>query len=310
MQIILSGGLSSELITIKKIKKNFFISSMDLTTKNPIEFFFKKEYSLIDFGFTLNGKLNNEFIHKKKPCTSIEITEGSGGIMFAPMAEGKVNIFPNQKVKLIHIHIEPNLLNSMLINNLDNTSKKFIKILEGRKNFFFDKGKISPEVKLCAKQLLKSDDYNLPGNIYREAKALELISLQLRWLYMNDTKPKTISFTPNDRKKIFQAKDLIEKSAEENINVSEISAAIGLGINKLNFGFKKIFGLSAAGFIKEFKMQSARQLLESGNYSVSEAAWNVGYTNVSHFSQAFKKKFDILPGSYLQSVKKNYSLLN
>jgi AraC family transcriptional activator of pyochelin receptor len=43
-------------------------------------------------------------------------------------------------------------------------------------------------------------------------------------------------------------------------------------------------------------MQSAKQLLASGQMNVSEVSFYIGYNNISSFSEAFKKHFGYLPG--------------
>jgi len=43
------------------------------------------------------------------------------------------------------------------------------------------------------------------------------------------------------------------------------------------------------------RLEKAFALLEQGEHNVSESAFAVGYTNVSHFSEAFQKRFGILP---------------
>lgn len=43
------------------------------------------------------------------------------------------------------------------------------------------------------------------------------------------------------------------------------------------------------------KMNLARQLLDTKIYSVSDVGYQLGYSNLSHFTEAFKKEFGINP---------------
>jgi len=45
-------------------------------------------------------------------------------------------------------------------------------------------------------------------------------------------------------------------------------------------------------------MEKAAELLRSGEYNVTEAALEVGYSSPSHFSQAFREMFGCCPGLY------------
>jgi AraC family transcriptional activator of pyochelin receptor len=49
-------------------------------------------------------------------------------------------------------------------------------------------------------------------------------------------------------------------------------------------------------------MQKARQLFDRAEMNVSQVAWTIGYTNVSQFTKAYKKRFGVLPKHYLKSA--------
>ncbi|MDD4273457.1 MAG: helix-turn-helix transcriptional regulator [Desulfobacter postgatei] len=60
-------------------------------------------------------------------------------------------------------------------------------------------------------------------------------------------------------------------------------------------------GKSVFNYFREYRMQKAMQLLDETRTNVSQTAWQVGYTNVSHFSESFRKRFGILPKQYLKN---------
>jgi len=51
-------------------------------------------------------------------------------------------------------------------------------------------------------------------------------------------------------------------------------------------------------------MQKARLMLLSGNYSVKDIGYTLGYTNLSNFTLAFKKVFGRLPSEVLRNSAK------
>lgn len=62
--------------------------------------------------------------------------------------------------------------------------------------------------------------------------------------------------------------------------------------------FKSYYGISPLKYINELKISHAKELLESGMYSVTDAALQSGYTDMSYFSREFKKKTGISPSNY------------
>jgi AraC-like DNA-binding protein len=51
-------------------------------------------------------------------------------------------------------------------------------------------------------------------------------------------------------------------------------------------------------FLRQRRLERAGELLRSGRRNVTEAALEVGYSSLSHFSQAFREHFGCCPGLY------------
>ena len=51
-------------------------------------------------------------------------------------------------------------------------------------------------------------------------------------------------------------------------------------------------------YTRQLRMERAAELLRSGKFNVTEAALEVGYASLSHFSQAFHETFGCCPGLY------------
>ena len=62
--------------------------------------------------------------------------------------------------------------------------------------------------------------------------------------------------------------------------------------------FKEVFGVSPISFIKALRIDSAVALLKSGDFSVSDVALAVGFTDAKYFSREFKKVKGVSPASY------------
>lgn len=60
---------------------------------------------------------------------------------------------------------------------------------------------------------------------------------------------------------------------------------------------KSLIGLSTSLYIRNYRLQKAHQLLQSNNLTVSEVAYQTGFSNLSWFTQAYKEQFDHTPSS-------------
>ena len=71
-----------------------------------------------------------------------------------------------------------------------------------------------------------------------------------------------------------------------------------LSETKLKQGFKTCFNCTVYEYIVEKRMEMAYRLLQSGKYKVKDVVWMVGYTNASHFINAFRKDTALRPGKF------------
>src|SRR5262249_43065869 len=80
-----------------------------------------------------------------------------------------------------------------------------------------------------------------------------------------------------------------------------IGRAVGCSPFYLSRIFSKAMGMTIPQFLRQLRMERAAELLRSGKYNVTEAALEVGYSSISHFSQAFCQTIGCCPNLYPQA---------
>jgi len=91
----------------------------------------------------------------------------------------------------------------------------------------------------------------------------------------------------------------------ENINDVSFSTDIfaskmALSRSQLFRKIKSLTGKSTTEFIRHIRLQHAADLLKKKQGNVSEVAFEVGFNNLSYFTESFKKQFGILPSDYVK----------
>jgi AraC-like DNA-binding protein len=76
---------------------------------------------------------------------------------------------------------------------------------------------------------------------------------------------------------------------------------VSISESKLKKDFKLIYGLPVYEYFQKIRMQTAKDKLLSGDHSVKEVAMELGYSNLSNFTIAFKKEFGLLPSKLLSA---------
>lgn len=83
--------------------------------------------------------------------------------------------------------------------------------------------------------------------------------------------------------------------------IPELAKMVNISETKLKNNFKTVYGLPIYQYFQKARMRAARDVLETNKYSIKQVAMELGYTNLSNFSTAFRKEFGILP-SQLNSI--------
>jgi AraC family transcriptional regulator len=80
--------------------------------------------------------------------------------------------------------------------------------------------------------------------------------------------------------------------------LEELGRAVGCSPFHLSRTFSAATGMTIPQYTRQLRLERAAELLKSGKFNVTEAALEVGYSSLSHFSQAFHETFGCCPGLY------------
>lgn len=98
-----------------------------------------------------------------------------------------------------------------------------------------------------------------------------------------------------DYNTIIDVKNKILSNLEQAFTIDELSKEFGVSPTKLKQDFKHLIGTSIYQFYSHARMDEAYRRLKTGQYTVSEVGYDLGYSSLSKFSSMFKKTKGILP---------------
>ncbi|MFS1891684.1 AraC family transcriptional regulator [Vibrio lentus] len=87
----------------------------------------------------------------------------------------------------------------------------------------------------------------------------------------------------------------IEINLDQQLSLESIASKFSMSISNLQRRFKQSYNLTINGYIRYRRLDIARQHLERGLVSITEAAYEAGYQHPSNFTSAFKKTFGVPP---------------
>jgi AraC-like DNA-binding protein len=133
-------------------------------------------------------------------------------------------------------------------------------------------------------------------SLWYQSKALELMAHFL--------------FTPKDpelfcmrqkrvaRDRVARTKELLARNLAQPLTLEMLGREVGCSPFYLSRSFSREVGLTIPQYLRKLRMERAAELLRSGRYNVTEAATEVGYASLSHFSKAFCETIGCCPVLY------------
>jgi AraC-like DNA-binding protein len=100
------------------------------------------------------------------------------------------------------------------------------------------------------------------------------------------------------RQRVERAIQVLSQRLAEPPSLEELGREVGCSPYYLSRTFSKEMGLTIPQYLRQIRMERAAELLKSGQFNVTEAALEVGYSSLSHFSEAFCATIGCCPGLY------------
>ena len=105
---------------------------------------------------------------------------------------------------------------------------------------------------------------------------------------------------PSIRREILEVTEYIGANYGKELSVERLASIVFLTPDYLSRLFKKSMGKSISQYIRQFRMEKARELLTGTNRKVIDIGEAVGYPNYSYFCQSFREYFGTSPERYRQ----------
>lgn len=175
---------------------------------------------------------------------------------------------------------------------------------ESQKQFFYQ-GNYS----LKASEIIESIEHKEYSGFLRsvllEGKALQMLVLQIMQ-YKDDQREDgdTQIIRRSELKIIENATEILDRDLSKNYSVAELAKEVGTNVNKLQVGFRIMFGYTVNKYAQQQKLKVAKELLENSDFNISEIVNKIGLSNRSYFAKIFKEKYKVSPSYFQQNRSK------
>lgn len=233
-----------------------------------------------------------ELVHHRGQCQQHYSLYGSG------LAPADLWVVPgHQPTVSVNVHIDPDPFRQWLGDASQDA--RVLDLLRSPEQPYLERSGIpTAAMQMAVQQILRCPFQGLTRRLYLESKVWELTALLIDDLSTSHDDAKTLALKADDVECIHYASKILRRQITQPPTLMELARAVGINDHKLKVGFRQVFGTTVFGYLHEHRMERSRQLLESGDCSVTEAAEAVGFASRGHFAAAFRRKYGVNPGVY------------
>ena len=107
-----------------------------------------------------------------------------------------------------------------------------------------------------------------------------------------------------DKSFITRFRKIIEdKLIDSDLNVDEIGKSLGLSRVQLYRKIKSLTNYAPNELVRIIRLKAAEQMIINSEKSVSEIAYDTGFSTPSYFTKCFKEYFNVSPTEYVRRIK-------
>src|SRR5262245_6421325 len=100
-----------------------------------------------------------------------------------------------------------------------------------------------------------------------------------------------------------RAQEFLHAEMTRNPGLTELSAAVGMNIDRFSRMFKRSTGIAPHQYLGNIRLERAKQMLAEGRAPIIDIAYEIGYTNPSQFSAFFRKRTGLSPSEFRRSLQ-------
>ncbi len=271
-----------------------FIVSKNIHAPKGYSFGVSNNFSVFVLHFEIAGNYRYTSHEKQKPL--LEIPDFHYNMFYLPQTNGLLE-YKGAPRRTLEIVFTLGLIKKLAGVNYSQILEKIDNAVEKGRPFVFWKQprRISPELGQILEEIMACP---FDGHLKKTYLQSKITTLLVDLLIEANGKSK---FYPKSGlpKKDMAGLRIVERHIKANLNktlpIAELAIVAGFNGSKLKRDFKRVYGTTIFKYITKLRMERASVLIRNEGFTIAQAAYEVGYTNPQHFTNAFKRTLGYLP---------------
>ncbi len=280
------------------VKPGIHLSVADYRLDEPVRFRYIPQpdtQDVLGIGFCLSGHSESHPACLKKP---FPVKAGQSVFFSFPGMIEFMETIKSRRMLSLTVIIEPAFLDSLAADYPEFISEKLPGLGEGPCHC---SDEVTPAMQSVINQILSCSFRGVIRRLFIEGKVMELLAYKMDQCRTGSPHLGTASLKPDDIGRVRQAARLMACDPEHVKNLSSLARSVGMCRTKLHRCFGLVYGISPFEYLHRQRLETAMSLLQQGRMNVTEVAYAVGYSSLSHFAKTFKHHVGVSPNKYLKS---------
>ncbi|PZD76715.1 AraC family transcriptional regulator [Mesonia sp. K7] len=287
-------------------KEGLGILQYDCTFKNDLAVHFTvRQVHPLKFLYGIKGSFDHIF---EKGEEVHEIEKYQGCIVASENHLGHVLRFKGGVHTILSsLEIVRHDFRKQLACEFQHTDATLHNIFKDRKaeNAFFYKGFFSLQLYTIFQEIRDFQQNDLIKKIFLEGKAYNILAQQILEYYEDvNSEGNEPIIRQKEVENISRIANYIKTNLSTSQTVKALASQFGIPENKLQAGFKTLYGKTVNEYLQQQRLEVALLLLKETELNISEIVYKLGISSRSYFSKIFKKEYGIAPSEF---KKKGFS---
>lgn len=277
------------------IKMNYSETFLD----KPAELDWKGDTELVTMHFNLQGRIS---IQQSGMDKAFELIGNQHNLFYGTNAEGKMKLDESIMKSFIIQFSKQSFLE--ITKDGNDSLKRFSENILAGKPIALSENNLNIDLPIqnCITAILTCNYADSLKRMFFFSKTIEMLVLQAESFNNHFVKKDLYVKSDYDRSRILFARDYLIKNISAPPSLSELAKMAGINEYKLKRGFKEIFNQTAFAYLADVRLERAKYDLLEGQKQATEIAFELGYSSLQHFSDAFKKKYGITPSQVRRRI--------
>jgi len=146
--------------------------------------------------------------------------------------------------------------------------------------------------------MIEADSGTEGSSAVLEALSVEVCHILLRGILNRSWPQDRIS----PRIEIDRAVEFMHSNLDRKITIKDLSAIAHMSITNFTRVFKNDTGKTPMEYLNKIRLERAKRLMMAGDKSITEIAFECGFSSPSYLSERFRKSYKISPSDYLNGL--------